>query len=607
MLRVKKRKNNSESQTQLLENGGTPERLKLLESKMVLDCTTSGNLSNGKVKLNQRKKVISIAESQVLNKKKTSKDKSNISKKNIPCTKSSKKSQAELISNEKDLTKYWLSQCQALSKRLWLPTGTGSVGSHGNISNGCLNFTECMSSLKINRIIAQNPSSAMTSCLSSTFFPRDTMVCAGNIRQEELKQKRINTLQKQENKTHARLVKTNPTRIKKKITNVEKFIVKAKCIKALPIKASDRRTINDAIAVTRKLWNCCVNEVHKRKNPELTLNYLRDKFVTESNMSESMKKQLSWTFRISQKVREQVIQTFLANYKTAIKNFKKSQYKFIYKTDKKTKKVKKIKKKIVMRFKNINDNKQTFQISKDRCEIENIDGKSILHTFNGVNLKLSEELPEGVPEAAIILSRVGFEYYIYVPTYNKPLSEKIEAPNRIVGIDPGNNIFATTYSPDGEWSEIGMGIVDKIDKEVSKIKKLGLKLRGKSKFKAIRKIECYIHNMIDDFQWKLCHWLLSHYRKIIIPRLYVARANKTVKRQQRYLRHCDFINRLMYKTIEYNNSEVHICKEHNTSKACTKCLSLNTIKNKIVKCEDCGHEIHRDLNGSRNMLLKHCF
>ncbi|MGL5935447.1 MAG: zinc ribbon domain-containing protein, partial [Cetobacterium sp.] len=130
--------------------------------------------------------------------------------------------------------------------------------------------------------------------------------------------------------------------------------------------------------------------------------------------------------------------------------------------------------------------------------------------------------------------------------------------------------------------------------------------KRKSKYKAIRKRSNYIHNMIDDLQWKICHWLLSKFRKIIISRLYVARTNKQGKETQADLRLCGFVDRLIHKSLEYNNSEIHVCKEHHTSQACTKCLSLNTVKDTTVRCKDCKHEIHRDLNGARNIFLKHC-
>jgi transposase len=71
------------------------------------------------------------------------------------------------------------------------------------------------------------------------------------------------------------------------------------------------------------------------------------------------------------------------------------------------------------------------------------------------------------------------------------------------------------------------------------------------------------------------------------------------------MRHCEFVNRLIYKSIEYENVEIHHCKEHYTSKTCTNCGSQKTLRDTTVRCKDCGFKIHRDLSGARNMIIKH--
>jgi transposase len=457
---------------------------------------------------------------------------------------------------------------------------------------------------------------------------------------------------------HKRLEKTNPSRKKKVITedDLDKYIITAKCIKVIPTDINSRKTINDAIAVSRKIWNCCATEI--QKNPTATNTQLRDKFITEKNMTKKNLDALSWTFRIQQKVREAVTRRFSANYETAQDNFEKlqNQYKYIYKTKtRKGKKLKKkVKKKIVMQFREKTDEKQSIYLSKEICKFRVCEktGKTILETFNGVELVLQEKydnfnmeskcnrcqsvfngvdglkshmkrkkpcgivdpdtLPHsGIPQAEMILQRIGFEYYLYVPEYKNP-TMKDEATNDIVALDAGWNTMLTYFSPSGEWGEICPGIKDKITSLRDKIDKIKSQPCENdsdrlAKKKAITKRNTYIRNMIDDLQWKTCHWLLSKYKKIIISRLYVARSNKQGKQTQADLKLCQFVDRLTHKSMEYKNSEIHVCREHNTSKACTKCLSLNTVKDKTVRCYDCKHEIHRDLNGARNIFLKHCF
>ncbi len=642
MSNPKKQENNSELQMLLSENGRPPEKLNSSELQMEeIDSMMSKVSLKSEVKNQKTKgKVISTVESQATPKKKISKDKSTTSKKSTQTTKLSKTLQAVSTLNEKASPKYWLTQCKELSKKLWLPTETGCVGSHGNTSNGCLNSTELISSSKINKNIVQNLSSVKTCSQLSTYSPHDTMVLGGNILRESLQKTRMKTLQKQENQLHQKLIKTDPARIKKEV-ELDNYITSAKRIKVTPMNKESHKIINDGIAASRKIWNCCVNEIHS--NPDATEVQLRDKFVTQKNMSSKNLKELDWTFRIQQKVREAVTRKFSANYKTAQDNFKyKRKYRY------KTRKGKKVKKKIkiVMQFRDKKDEKQVIYLNKEVCKFRIENGKTILEAFNGVELKLHENYTNfstdtncdrcqktfnnvtnlkahqknktpckisdvlatsGVPHSEIILQRIGYDYYIYIPERTDK-EIKPEAPSDIVAIDAGWNTLLTYFSPDGEWGEICPGIKNKITKLNEKITAIKSQTNcNKVKRKAIQKRRSYILNMVDDLHWKICHWLLSKFRKVIISRLYVSRCSKVGKQIQSDLKLCTFVDRLIHKSIEYMNSEIHVCKEYYTSQACTNCLSLNTVKDSTVRCKDCMHSIHRDLNGARNIFLKHCY
>lgn len=649
-----KQENSSESQTLHSENGRPPEKLTLLEAqKEVTDSMTQKLLLKKEVKPSEKKKknkqAISIVESPALPKKKILKGKSNSLNVDIQTMKLSKISQAELTLREKDSTKYWLTQCKDLSKKLWLPTETGSVGSHMNTSAGCSNSTELISSSKINRNIVQNMSSTKICSQLSTYSPHDTMVLGGNIQINKLKNKLLTKLKQQESTKHTKLKKTDPERIKKVITDdlLTDYSVTSKRIKVTPLNNTSRRTINDGIAISRKIWNCCVTAI--QKEPKLTYDELRDKFVTEKKMSKKSLKEMDWTFRIQQKVREAVIRRFSANYKTSQDNFEKYKRKYFYKI--KQNKKTKVKKKIVMNFRDKNAEKQTIYLNKEVCKFRvcSKTGKTILETFNGVELTLQEpyrnfnkettcircqhifnsvsllkkhmeiktpckevstdSIPHaGIPQAELILQRIGYEYYLYVPEHSTPEIKEDDASTDIVAIDAGWNTLLTYFSPDGEWGEICPGIKDKINSLRDKLEIIkSQNVSEKRKKKAIQKRLVYINNMMDDLHWKLCHWLLSKFRKVIISRLYVSTVGKRGKLIQADLKLCLFVDRLIHKSMEYKNREIHVCKEHYTSKACTNCLSLNTVKGRTVRCKSCKHEIHRDLNGARNIFLKHCY
>jgi len=70
------------------------------------------------------------------------------------------------------------------------------------------------------------------------------------------------------------------------------------------------------------------------------------------------------------------------------------------------------------------------------------------------------------------------------------------------------------------------------------------------------------------------------------------------------MRHCQFVERLIYKSVFYKDIEIHKCKEHYTTQSCPKCGSKKTLRDKTIECKNCNFVIHRDLGGSVNMVFK---
>jgi putative transposase len=68
--------------------------------------------------------------------------------------------------------------------------------------------------------------------------------------------------------------------------------------------------------------------------------------------------------------------------------------------------------------------------------------------------------------------------------------------------------------------------------------------------------------------------------------------------------HYTFKKYLKAKAKEYG-TKVYEVNEHFTSQACTSCGKLGKkYDNKRKKQCECGYKIDRDLNGSRNILIK---
>ena len=560
-----------------------------------------------------KKEKLFIAGSHQVNKKKILKDKSSISKKNIRHTKSSKKSRVVSTSKGKGLKKFSTTASMEWSRKLWLPTKTGYVGSHSNISNGCSVDSESISSLIVRKTIQQKPSSQMTLCQSSMFSLVDTMEQGGTILAKKNKESLQKKLQKQENMKAKKYEKKGIPYAKNKIcvSEEDKFMMSAQVIQLLPT-SKQLKGVNDWIAASRKVFNCGNHEM--KTNNKTSEVFLRDKFVIAKNMTPEIRKSMDWTLRTSKRIREGAIKDLVSCYKSCITRVKKKQIK-----------------RFNIKPKDRTASRQTILISSDSSYIKN--GK--LKT-NGLEIQMKEILPDMPIEHNMRLTRIDGLYYIAIPNSKSPSSIKCKSSTEnIISIDPGVNMFATYYCPSGEWGEIGIDKKDKIyyDKKHSKLNKTPItktncvvgslkdrlqefydkevsirrsdRLSIKKQEKALKKITRCKIGMINDFHWKTCHWLLKNFKTILIPRLYVSKSNKKLKQLQNDIRHCHFVDRLIHKSQLYPESQIHECNESYTTKTCTGCLSEKTKISNIIECLSCKLKIHRDLSASRNILIKH--
>jgi putative transposase len=390
--------------------------------------------------------------------------------------------------------------------------------------------------------------------------------------------------QKQQSLYNARMNKKNGTDNKpKEIEENFCYIPESKTIMIHPT-SKQRKIINDWIASTRKVWNVCLNHINTNKDFIVSDVALRDKFVIKKNMSVDILNKMEWTLRTPKRIREYAVKDLVSCFNGGFTRLKKKQIR-IFKIKSKYRK----------------ETKQTISLPHESSKI--IDNKLRVCSLD---LKLKEKMEDQEITSNMRLTRSGYNYYVHIPSFRKEARVQKESNNNTVGIDPGENIPLTYYSPNGEYGFIGSSLKSFLLEKYKKIKLLRERIKNKSiLLRAIKKQENKIKNIVDDFQWKTCHWLLKKYNKIIIPSLYVRRCSNERKQLQNDMRHCTFVNRLIYKSCEYKNVEIHHCKEHYTSMTCTNCGSLKTKKDITVKCSVCDFEIHRDLSGARNMVIKH--
>ena len=132
--------------------------------------------------------------------------------------------------------------------------------------------------------------------------------------------------------------------------------------------------------------------------------------------------------------------------------------------------------------------------------------------------------------------------------------------------------------------------------------------------KKINKLRRKIRNIKDDFHYKVCKYLCDNYDVILLPKFNVSnlvckatrRINSKSVRQLLNFNHSEFRERLLTKSLDYENTSVFICNEAFSSKTCSNCGYINCqLKGKkTYDCPICNLTIDRDINGARNILLR---
>jgi putative transposase len=120
---------------------------------------------------------------------------------------------------------------------------------------------------------------------------------------------------------------------------------------------------------------------------------------------------------------------------------------------------------------------------------------------------------------------------------------------------------------------------------------------------------------VDDLHWKSASFLAKNYSAVLIPtfntqkmvekKLNKRKINSKTARNMLDLSHYKFKTRLMHLGKKYNSTIIE-CRENYTSKTCGRCGNINNKLggNKVYKCNNCGLEMDRDMNGARNILIK---
>jgi transposase len=412
-------------------------------------------------------------------------------------------------------------------------------------------------------------------------------------------------------------IKSCKTKSQKKIDNINKMIKTRK----YGIKLCDfnKEILLNWMNECNKLYNHCVDMFNSEE--KMSLEYTNIKVGIFEKLYGSNKP-------VPYDVLTDVIKVFCSNAKSCFTNYRNGNIKHF--TMKKRSRCKCI----CIPKKSINSNGFfTTKLNK----IDNFD-----KMIDVVNIKSDTKLVYDYDED---------KFYLFVPQYFD--ITELNHPNEIVALDPGEKIFMSYYSLKN-YGFIGNDIrkpILKIEKRIrryqrglsNKVNKNKKKLKNRKSLKLKIRI-CYkkIRNMVKELHNQTALYLCKNYKRIIIPpfetkkmvknekRKKVKEALDEIKKEKKrellkenlkkfrrksrlngrvkfvllQLSHYKFRQHLLHKCKEYG-CHLAVKTEEYTSKCCGNCGILgDKYTNRIKTCENCNSQIHRDINGARNILLK---
>ena len=199
------------------------------------------------------------------------------------------------------------------------------------------------------------------------------------------------------------------------------------------------------------------------------------------------------------------------------------------------------------------------------------------------------------------------EYWLIIPVPYKMSPKK--KPINYCGVDPGVRTFMTTFGNQGctEY-EHNAYLIDAFDKKI-KILKDRRERKTRVTKRRILKVERKKSNVINELHWKTINKMLKmndfiFYGDIKSHGIVKGKENSTLNRNVNNLKFYKFKERLLFKSIE-RSKKVYLVNEAYTTQTCSFCGNkYNPGCSKVYNCVLCKRSIGRDVNASKNILMK---
>lgn len=278
---------------------------------------------------------------------------------------------------------------------------------------------------------------------------------------------------------------------------------------------------------------------------------------------------------------------------------------------------------------------------------------NLLNNINDFDTKVNINNIGG--DCRLLYDSILNKYYLSIPQYIE--KNIIQNKKPIVSLDPGEKNFMTYYSID-ETGNIGKDIripILKLRSKISRYQRIlnrnknrkGKRIKNKKGLKKkIQKKYNKTKNIVKELHNQTALYLCKNYERILIPKFETqnmvsnrdlrnkavkeainniknnnelsqiekkkelrkytkkCRLSRNVKYVLNQLSHYTFRQHLLNKSLDYG-CKVKVITEEYTSQCCGKCMKLSKSYNLREKnCIHCNYKIDRDVNGSRNILIK---
>jgi putative transposase len=232
----------------------------------------------------------------------------------------------------------------------------------------------------------------------------------------------------------------------------------------------------------------------------------------------------------------------------------------------------------------------------------------------GNDIRFREKIPEFLMDARVAV--LHYRWFVCIPTQITPHDP--DNQGRVVSLDPGIRTFLTFYSETscGHLGQGDFGRIQRISHRLDDLISRTSKAKGAKKCrmrKAQQRMRNKISDLIDELHHKTARFLVENFDVILLP---IFETKKMSTRSKRKIRsksvrsmmtfsHYRFKKFLENKAFEHGKIVIET-NEAYTSK--TVSWTGELVKNlggaKIIKSQQTGLSMDRDLNGARGILLR---